>query len=136
MKKKIEFNSLEELCDKVNEGELKTGKFTIEGATIYRPNGISIGLDEVSLIAVYGEDEIEFMVKSVGLYDFKKVHFECFQYDHKVIVEAAQDYVDHLKDYDFISFEKFICDEEGSKEYYNYFVMKYLEEKEWEKFNK
>lgn len=52
MEKNIEFNSLEELCDKLNEGELKTGKFTIEGATIYRPNGISIGFDEVVLIAV------------------------------------------------------------------------------------
>ena len=134
MEKNIEFNSLEELCDKLNEGEVKTGKFTIEGATIYRPNGISFGLDEVVLIAVDDNEGIEFMVKSFGEY-FYKVHYECVQYDHKVIVEAAQDYVDYLKDNDFISFEKFICEEAGTAEYYNYFVMKYLEEKENEKFN-
>ena len=31
--------------------------------------------------------------------------------------------------FDFKTFESFIIDEGGSKEYYNYFVMKYLEQR-------
>ena len=131
--KNFEFNSLEELCDKLNEGELKTGKFTIDGATIYRPNGISIGLDEVVLISVskgiVWDNTLECIEFVIKFHDNDKVHYECVEYDHKVIVEAAQEYVKWLKDFDFKTFESFIIDEAGSKEYYNYFVMKYLEQR-------
>jgi len=137
MENSMEFNSLEELCEKLNNNEVQVDNSltvdSIEGAVTYRPYGIYIGLDEVVLISVSKGivwdntwECIEFVIK---FHNNDKVHYECVEYDHKVIVEAAQEYVKWLKDFDFKTFESFIIDEGGSKEYYNYFVMKYLEQR-------